>query len=69
MNKNIQLFIQAILIGAVTTILGSIIIKVFKPEQEIRPLLLSLFILGFILFYGIELVGGHKKFCSFYNKM
>lgn len=68
MNQ-LKLFGQAILIGLVTMGLGAGIIRLMRPDQPIKPLLLSLFLLGFVLFYGLELVGGHKKFCNFYNKI
>lgn len=69
MPKGWKLFLQGLLIGAVTMVLGAGIIKLMHKEQPVKPLLFSLFLLGFVLFFGIEILGGHRQFCKTYNSI
>lgn len=68
MNNSLKIFLQAVAIGLATMAIGSATIRIAKPSQEIKPLLLSLFITGFVLFMAIEIFGIHKSFCKSYLK-
>lgn len=54
----------ALLIGLLTMALGALILKV--QGKEIKPQLLTFFILGAALYLILEITGAHKVFCKSY---
>lgn len=53
-------------IGLLTMLLGALIMKI-SGKAEIKPQLITFFILGFILYLLLEFTGAHKSFCLNYK--
>lgn len=53
-------------IGLLTMLLGALIMKI-SGKQEIKPQLITFFILGTFLYLLLEFTGAHRSFCASYK--
>lgn len=68
MNQALNIFFQALVIGAITLLIGFIVFRMINPEQSVKIFLVPLFITGALLFIILEISGAHKSFCTNYLK-